>query len=455
MKRVALLVMLATAPAAAQTAPDPATLARRVDSLATSAIEKGPLAGLSIVVMRGDRVLVAKGYGFADLEHRIPATAETIYEIGSITKQFTALAVMQLVEQKKLSLADDAQKLLPDVPLGGRKITVARLLDHTSGLKNYTSISRAFSDDTFRLELSTARMAAIIAAQPPDFAPGTNWSYTNSGFFLAGMIIEKLSGQTYAEYLRQHIFEPNGLTATSYCNRSAIVPGRAKGYQPRGDGLGNADPISMTVPFAAGALCSSALDLARYQRALVSGKIVSRASYQRMSQTSTLADGWRTAYGLGLVNDVVQGARMVGHGGQINGFWTVLFYYPVEDLTVVLLSNVNPANGESLWSIGFKLGDIARGFTPKAPADLPVSAAEQARVAGKYTSPLFPFEMVAQGDHIAVGGLGPEALPLARQADGSYLAAWDPTFHFVPGPGCRIRSGALVPLVFKCEKSKG
>jgi len=166
-----------------------------------------------------------------------------------------------------------------------------------------------------------------------------------------------------------------------------------------------------------------------------------------------LKDGWRTAYGLGLVNDVIEGQRMVGHGGQINGFWTVLFYYPVQDVTVVLLSNLNPAEGESLWSMGFKLGDIALGATPKTPADVPASAAVLGRDAGKYTSPLFPFEMVVKDGHLAVAGMSPEPMPLARQADGSYLAVWDPTFLFVPGAGCRIRSGAIVPLVWKCTKS--
>ena len=450
--RLVLPLLLFATGAAAQSAPDAVTLARRVDSLATNAIEKGPLAGLAIVVARGDRIQLAKGYGYADLENQVPVSAETIFRVGSVTKQFTALAVMQLVEQKKLALTDDVGKHLPDVPVG-RPITIAQLLDMTSGLKNYTSLGRAFSDDTFRLELSKARMAEIIKVQQPDFAPGTDWSYSNSGYYLAGMIVEKLSGLTYQEYLRKNILEPNGLTSTSYCDESAIVPKRARGYRPGAPGqLLNANYISMTVPYAAGALCSSALDLARYQRALVEGKIVSKASYARMSQPTVLKDGWRTAYGLGLVNDVIQGQRMVGHGGQIDGFWTVLFYYPVEDVTVVLLSNVNPSHGETLWSIGFKLGNIALGFTPPAPSDAPVSSAEQARVAGRYQTPMFPFELVAQGDRIALAGLSPQPMPLARQADGSYLAAWDPQFRFVPGSACRIRSGAIVPLTFKCSK---
>ena len=452
MARPLLWLLLLASPLAAQ-GPDAVTLARRVDSLAISAITNGPLAGLAIAVARGDRIQVAKGYGFADLENQVPATVETIFKVGSVTKQFTALAIMQLVEKKKIALTDDVAKYLPEVPLG-RPITIAQLLDMTSGLKNYTGISRAFSDDTFRLELKTSRMAEIIKEQRPDFAPGTNWSYSNSGFYLAGMIIEKRSGLSYAEYLRKNIFEPNGLTSTSFCDESAITPRRARGYRPGPPGqLLNANYISMTVPYAAGALCSSALDLVRYQRALVEGKIVSRASYARMSQPAVLKDGWRTAYGLGLVNDVIQGKRMVGHGGQIDGFWTVLFYYPVEDVTIVLLSNVNPSHGETLWSIGFKLGNIALGFTPPPPADVAVSAAEQARVAGKYTTPFFPFELVAKGDKVALAGLSAEPMPLARQADGSYLAAWDPQFLFVPGAGCRIRSGAIVPLMLKCSRA--
>lgn len=450
MRGIALLLLVAT-PLAAQ-APDAVTLARRVDSLATNAIKNGPLAGLAIVVARGDKILVARGYGYADLENEVPATTETIFKVGSVTKQFTALSIMQLVEKKKIALTDDVSKYLPEVPLG-RPITIAQLLDMTSGLKNYTGISRAFSDDTFRIELKTARMAEIIKEQKPDFAPGTNWSYSNSGYYLAGLIVEKLSGLSYPDYIRKNIFEPNGLTSTTYCDESAILPRRARGYRPGTHGtLLNANYISMTVPFAAGAICSTALDLARYQRALVEGKIVTRASYARMSTPSVLKDGWRTAYGLGLVNDVIQGKRMVGHGGQIDGFWSVLFYYPVEDVTVVLLSNVNPSEGETLWSIGFKLGNIALGLTPPAPADLPVSAAELARVTGNYSTPLFPFQLVAKGDRIALAGLGPEPMPLARQADGSYLAVWDPQFILVPGAGCRVRSGAIVPLMLKCTK---
>ena len=450
--RILLPFLLLASRLAAQT-PDAVTLARRVDSLATSAIASGPLAGLSIAIARGDRIVFAKGYGYADLENQVPATAETIFKVGSVTKQFTALSIMQLVEQKKIALTDDVSKYLPDLTLG-RPITIAQLLDMTSGLKNYTGISSAFSDDSFRIELGKKRMAEIIKAQPPDFAPGTNWSYTNSGFYLAGLIVEKLSGMTYEEYLQKRIFEPNGLTSTSYCDENALIKNRARGYKPGKPGeLLNANYISMTVPFAAGAICSSALDLIRYQRALVAGKIVSKASYARMSQQSVLKDGWRTAYGLGLVNDVIQGKHMVGHGGQIDGFWTVQYYYPVEDVTVILLSNVNPSLGESLWSIGFKLANIALGNNPPAPADLPVSTAELSRLAGKYTTPFFPFELVAQGDRIALAGLAPQPLPLARQADGSYLATWDPQFRMVPGAGCRVRSGAIVPLTLKCTKA--
>jgi CubicO group peptidase (beta-lactamase class C family) len=349
MNRLSLLAALAAVvPAEAQAqAPSDEVVLRRVDSLAAAAVAQGPLAGLSIVVARGDRVVLAKGYGYADLEHRTPATPSTIYEIGSITKQFTAVAIMQLVEQGKVQLDADFAAYLPDSPVKGRRLTVAQLLDHTSGLKNYTALGPAYMQDTFRLDVSTDRMAKLIAAQPFDFEPGTDWDYTNSGYFLAGMLVEKVSGLSYAEYVRTHIAERAGLAATEYCDLKAVRPGRAKGYQAAKDGgLENAAPISMTVPYAAGALCSTALDLLKYQRALVGGRLLRPASYQRLAQPAVLKDGWKTIYGLGLVNDIYTGQRMVGHGGQINGFWSVLFYYPAQDVTIVLLSNVNPAGGE-------------------------------------------------------------------------------------------------------------
>jgi CubicO group peptidase (beta-lactamase class C family) len=443
------------APLMAQTPPDAATLARRVDSLAADALQGGPLAGLSIVITRGDRVLVAKGYGYADLEHRIVAGPETIYEVGSITKQFTAIAIMQLVEQGKVRLEDDLSKYLPDFDTKGRKISVAQLLNHTSGLKNYTALGM---QDTFRLDLSTKRMTDLIAAQPPDFAPGTDWDYTNSGFFLAGLIVEKVSGLSYAEYLKKNVFDRVGLTSTSYCDLKAIVANRAKGYEATEQGLVNADPISMTVPYAAGALCSSALDLAAFQRALVSGRIVSRASYQRMAAPAVLKDGWKAIYGLGLVNDLFAGQRMVGHGGQINGFWSVLYYYPASDLTIVLLSNVNPAGGKSLWTYGTELGMIALGTKSSPIQDLAVPAALLAKAPGKYSSPAIPFELSVTDGKLFLAGLGPEPLPIKRQADGAFRADWDPFFELrldsppPAGGGCRIKGGGFAPLTWKCVK---
>jgi CubicO group peptidase (beta-lactamase class C family) len=459
MNRVTALAMFGLAAPLMGQAPADSVVLRRVDSLATVALTQGPLAGLSIAVARGDRIVLAKGYGYADLEHRTPATPATMYQIGSITKQFTAVAIMQLAEQGKVRLDADFSTYLPDSPVKGRRLTVAQLLDHTSGLKNYTALGPVYMQDTFRLDLPTERMARLIAAQPLDFEPGTDWDYTNSGFFLAGMVVEKVSGMSYAEYVRQEIAERAGLAATEYCDMQAVRPGRAKGYQAaRGGGLENAPPISMTVPYAAGALCSTALDLVKYQRALVSGTLIRPASYQRMTRPAVLKDGWRTIYGLGLVNDVFAGQRMIGHGGQINGFWSVLFYYPAQDVTVVLLSNVNPAGGKSLWTIGFELGAIATGASAPRLADVAVPAAVASRIAGKYVTPAMPFELQVRDGKAYLAGIGPEALPLKRQQDGSFRAEWDPFLELrieaapPAGGGCRLKGGGFAPLTWKCRK---
>lgn len=458
MTRLGLMAVLALVTPASAQAPDSLVL-RRVDSLAAAAIAQGPLAGLSIAVARGDRIVMARGYGHADLEHRTPATPATVYQIGSITKQFTALAVMQLVEQGKVRLDADHATYLPDSPVKDRRLTVAQLLDHTSGLKNYTAMGPAYMQDTFRLALPADRMARLIAAQPPDFAPGTDWDYSNSGYFLAGLLVEKVSGMSYADYVRTHIAGRAGLSSTEYCDLAAIRPGRARGYQAaqRG-GLEHAPPIDMSVPYAAGALCSTALDLVKYQRALVGGRLVRPGSYQRMTEPAVLRDGWRTIYGLGLVNDVFAGQRMVGHGGQINGFWSVLFYYPAHDVTVVLLSNVNPAGGKSLWTIGFELGMIATGTTVPVLQDGSVPRPVATRIAGKYLTPAFNFELMVRDGKVLMGGLGPTPLPLMRQGDGSFRAAWDPFLELRVDPappgggGCRLKGGGFAPLTWKCRK---
>ena len=287
------LALSALTAASAQTG-DRGALVARIDSLVEAELRDGPTVGMSVAVYRRGELLHAKGYGFADLEQRVPASVETVYRLGSVTKQFTAAAVLQLAEQGKISLDEDFTRYLPDFSTGGRRVSVTQLLNHTSGIKSYTSLGEAVSRDSFRVDLPPARLLALIRSQPFDFEPGTSWLYNNSGFYLLGQIIERVSGESYADYLRHHLFEPLGLESTSYCDERAVVRHRAKGYDRAEHGFRNTTPISMSIPYAAGSLCSTVLDLVAWRRALANGRVISRASYQRMIAPTLLAGGWRT-----------------------------------------------------------------------------------------------------------------------------------------------------------------
>ncbi len=322
-----------------------------IDAIAQQALKDGPIAGLSVAVAKGSDIILAKGYGYADLENDVPASAQTVYRIGSITKQFTAVAIMQLVEQGKLSLNDELTKFLPDYPTQGHRITAHQLLNHTSGIRSYTDLGPKLFQEQFRLDMSNEQVIDLFKDEPFDFSPGAGYNYNNSGYYLAGVIIEKITGQTYADYVEEHIFNPLGMQASSYCRRKPLVKHRARGYQVDKGSLVNADPISMKVAGAAGGLCSTVLDLVKWQRALAEDRLISRASYKRATKTTSLDDGTKVAYGYGLAMAELNGHRKLGHIGRIHGFTSIIWYYPAGDLTVVVLANtsgskVNPSHIE-------------------------------------------------------------------------------------------------------------
>lgn len=332
-----ILWLLSFAACTPQTAPAN-DLTRGVDSVFTHAIEEGRSASYAVGVEIGDEVVVAKGYGFADIENEVPATAQTVYRIGSITKQFTAAAVVQLVEQGRVAIDDPLQKHVPDLPLRGHTVTIHHLLTHTSGIPSYTSLGERFWSRS-RMDLSHTELLDLIDDDPFDFAPGHQWRYNNSGYYLLGMVIERVSGQPYDEYVQQHLFDPLRLTGTSYCHERTIIPRRAEGYAKDGEQLVNDEPLSMTSPGAAGALCSTVEDLLEWRRALFAGRVVSPEGLGKMTTPVTLNNDSTTTYGYGLAVGEFEGHREIAHGGGINGFNTFMAHYPDDDVTVVVLAN--------------------------------------------------------------------------------------------------------------------
>ena len=305
------------------------------------------LASVSIGIRRAGMRDVTRSYGFADLENEVPATPHSVYRIGSLTKQFTAAAVLRLVERGALRLEDTLATLLSDCPSHVCQVTVQQLLTHTTGIRNYTEIPE-FGEKS-RLDLTQAQLGGLIAQQPLEFAPGERYQYSNSGYFLLGVIIERLSAKPYHEFMQDEIFTPLGLTETYYLDNYRIIKRRVHGYDIFQGYMINAGYVSMTSPFAAGALGSTVVDLLAWESALLGGRVISLESVTRMATPGRLADGTRTGYGLGMeVSGLEEGRPRLAHGGTINGFRSQLAYYPNEAAIVAVLCNNGGADVEEI-----------------------------------------------------------------------------------------------------------
>ena len=312
----------------------PGTLAQDIERM--DEIVRAQSDGLrfmgSVLVAKDGETLFERSYGYANLEWDIPNTRDTKFRIGSITKQFTAAAILLLEERGRLDLDDKVGKHMPDAQAAWDDVTVFHLLTHTSGIPSFTGFPEYRT-----MKLSPSPVAETVAAfrdLPLQFEPGERMVYSNSGYVLLGYLIEQISGQGYEDFLRENVFTPLGMEGTGLDSNSAILPKRAAGYSPRADGPRNAEFIHMSIPHGAGALYSTTVDLARWTEALFAGEVLSPESLDRM--TTPFKDG----YGLGVEVTEVDGHDVVQHGGGIEGFNTHLAYYPEEALTVVVLGNV-------------------------------------------------------------------------------------------------------------------
>jgi CubicO group peptidase (beta-lactamase class C family) len=323
-----------------------ADLVAKIDSIVNEPIEAGMVAGASVAVVKGSDTIALKGYGVADLEYDIPTPERAVYEIGSVTKQFTAVALLQLVEQGKVSLDDDLRDYLPDFPTQGNRITIRRLLDHTAGIRGYTEMPEFGVMATRKLPRDS--LVAMFAKAPFDFPTGEQMIYSNSAYFLAGLIIEKVSGQSYADYVEEHLFERAGMPDSRYCSENAVYKSRAHGYDTDSTGaLVRKGFIDHTYPYAAGSLCSTAWDLVAWNQALHGGKILGDEMYRELIAPGRLTDGTTLRYGGGLALSEVAGRPAIHHGGGIPGFLSQSAYLPDDDLILVVLFNtagpVSPA----------------------------------------------------------------------------------------------------------------
>lgn len=310
----------------------------RIDALAKQTITDGVAAGLVVAVAEQGSPPFERGYGLGNIEWNAPVTSDTVFRVGSITKQFAAAGVLLLVEQKKLSLDDQLAKFFPDFPRGD-EVTLRQLMNHTSGLRSYPNPT---TRTIIRVGITVPEMMKHLAGMGYDFDPGTRWEYSNSNYFVIGAVIEQVGGQSFREFARQRLFEPLGLTHTAIDNNDEIVLRRASGYfrDPARKGVfENAEYVHMSVPHAAGALRSTAGDLIKWTTALHGGRVLSKTSYKEMTTPASVPGKEDAPYGLGLHLIEQHGHRVIYHEGGIDGFEASLTYVIDSRTTVVVLAN--------------------------------------------------------------------------------------------------------------------
>ena len=378
--------------------------AAKYDELLSIQFKPGE-TGAAALVAKDGKVIYKKAFGMANLELDVPMTTDMVFKIGSVTKQFTAVAILQLLEQGKLGLQDDITKYIADYPNTGNKITIEHLLTHTSGIKSYTGMSdfgKMMRNDMTQIELIN-----IIKTQPIDFAPGTKYKYNNSGYFILGYIIEKVTGIPYGKYIEDKIFKPAGMNNSYYGDNERIIKNRAAGYDPIENGLGNAALLSMKLPYAAGSLMSTVEDLYKWNQALFSYKIIKKESLDKALTPYRLANGEKLKYGYGLALDSLQGSKTISHGGGINGFLSYATYLPTEKILVVVLSNSTAkspdavANKIAAITIGKPIPDKIAGVESKSSIEIKVPEATLLTYVGEYQlAPNFSIAITQDGGRL-------------------------------------------------------
>lgn len=310
----------------------------RVDAYVKSEMQMQQIPGVAVGVIRNGVLILAKGYGLANVEHQVPVTPDTIFQSGSMGKQFTATAIMMLVEEGKLSLDDSIAKYFSGAPADWQKVTVRHLLTHTGGMTDYPS------DFNFRRDYTEDELLERIKAVPLAFQPGEKWSYSNLGYVTLGILIKKVSGQFYGNFLRDRVFKPLGMTTARVISEEDIVPNRSAGYRLVQGKLKNQNWVAPSLNTTAdGALYLTVRDMAKWDAALYTEKLIKRESLEQMWTPVKLNDGTTSPYGFGWGLNTVRGHRVVEHGGAWQGFKSQISRYVNDKLTVVVFANLSRA----------------------------------------------------------------------------------------------------------------
>jgi D-alanyl-D-alanine carboxypeptidase len=344
--------------------------AQQIDKDVAAILRRTETPGATILILRDERPLYQHAYGFRQLSDRLPASMDTRYEIGSITKQFTAAAILQLRDAGKIDIDARVSTYVPDAPHAS-EITVRQLLTHTSGLPDYLS---AISDEAATKPASFEQIMSIVADKPLDFPPGSRASYSNTGFIILGRIIEQMSHESYRDYVRAHFFRVAGMSHSATIANERTLSLMAQGYRHVNGKRERGLTIDDSYAWSAGDIVSTVGDLEKWNEALLGGKIVSLADYAQMATPQITTDGQNSGYGFGLFIDTVNGQPRVGHTGGSYAFTTANFYYPNQKLRIIVFTNNAdvPEPGEIAANAIFDdlYPELARAATLPAPDEI-------------------------------------------------------------------------------------
>jgi len=321
-----------------------AASADQVDDVVRAAMQQQKIPGLALLVAKNGKIVKVQGYGLANVELQVPVRPETLFQSGSMGKQFTATGVMMLVQEGRIGLDDKIKKYFTDAPAAWDEITVRNLLSHTSGIKNYTE-----GQIDYRKDYSEDDLVKMAESLPLDFQPGENWHYSNTGYLLLGVLIHKVTGEFYGDFLQRRIFRPLGMISTRVMSEADIIPNRSSGYRLVKGELKNQEYVSPTLNTTAdGSLYFNVLDLAKWDAALYTEKLLKRSSLQQMWTPMKLKNGKITDYGFGWFIESVGGRPIYEHAGAWQGFSTGIARYVDDRLTVVALTNLDEEHAEPM-----------------------------------------------------------------------------------------------------------
>ncbi|TFW31962.1 serine hydrolase [Massilia horti] len=370
----------------------------RLDQIVQSYVDDNNFTG-AVLVARDNKVLLNKGYGEANREWAIPNGPDTKFRIASVSKQFTAAAILVLAERGKLNVDDKVSSYIPDAPASWKDITIFHLLTNTSGIPDFTGFPNFSAIQA--TPTTAAKTIASFRDKPLEFTPGERFKYSSSGYVLLGYLIEKISNQSYEQFLQDAIFTPLGMKNSGYDRNATVMAHRASGYTMTKAGVENSQYTDMSLPYAAGALYSTTQDLLRWQRALYGGKFLSPQSLKRM--TTAYKDDY--AFGLDVISSA--GVQEISHDGHIQGFRSFIGHYPASNVDVIILGNLDGRANTPLMQ--HKLAKVAAGGTVVLHSErkeIPVAVSTLKKYEGTYRLMGEKYTLEVRGDKLWAGGNG-------------------------------------------------